>query len=161
MLDFLSNLSGRSDALRHRGLAVFLRSCFCIQPLRDTSTACHALAPVWPTDKPADALGRTGYGSDSLLRTQTPPPPRSRQELPFQPHSCTEFCAIPALRALWGFPAWRALRSSFSGQKFLPIFQTQPKGNSHSRKDAPNPPTFPLSCKKLRQPFLITGRGKN
>lgn len=75
----------------------------------------------------------------------------SRQELPFQSHchSCTKFCAIPALRALRGLPAWRAPLSSFSGRKFLPIFQTQLKGNSHSRKDAPNPPTFPLSCKEL------------
>ena len=170
-MGFLSNLAGCGDALHHRVLAVFLRSCFCIQPLRDTSTACQTLAPVSrnPTDDfrshgPDSLSDSSGLLTNRLMplapqvKGQTPcsgirprPRPPDPGRSSFRPHrqSCTKFCAIPAPHALRGLPAWRALLFSFSGRKFLPIFQTQPKGNSHPRKDAPNPPTFPLSGKKL------------
>lgn len=53
---------GLVTALRHWVLAVFLRSCFCIQPLRDTSTACQTLAPV--SRNPTDDF--RSHGPDSL-----------------------------------------------------------------------------------------------
>ena len=163
---------GVVTALRHRVLPVFLRSCFCIQPFRDTSTACQTLAPV--SRNPTDDL--RSHGPDSLSdspgiltsqlmplapqvkdqtpRSRPPPPPP-----PWDPGGSYLFSltVTPALgsvlfqpcvlfgASLPGMPCCPL----FSGRKFLPSFQTQLKGNSHSRKDAPNPPTFPLSCKKL------------
>lgn len=172
MLGLLSNLAGRGDALRHRVLAVFLRSCFCIQPLRYTSTACQTLAPVSrnPTDDfrshgPDSLSDSSGLLTNQLMplapqvKGQTPcsgirPRPRPRDPGRSYLFSLT---VNPAPSSVL-FQHCMLFGASLPGAPCCPLFlagnsypfsRPNPKGNSHSRKDAPNPPTFPLSGKKL------------